>query len=75
MTEISTVNVLECVDGSPIGIRSFTDNDDGNKDAERVFEEFALQNGAKKKDLDDYLDDGVYEASNYSVFLIHSSGT
>lgn len=72
--KLNTVNVVEYVDDSIIGIDSFTDDEVGNKEAEDMFIRCAKENGANDKDLKDYdcIKEGMYECGTYQVFIIHS---
>ena len=71
--KLSTVNVIEYVDDSVIGVSSFTDDEEGNKEASNLFGRCAKANGATDKDLKDYaLEDGMYECGTYQVFIAHS---
>lgn len=71
--KLNSINVIEYVDDSVIAVYSFSDDEEGNKEAENVFSRCAKENGAEDKDLEDYaLEDGMYEAGTYQVFLAHS---
>ena len=71
--KLSTVNVIEYVDDSVIGVSSFTDDKEGNVEAEDIFSRCAKANGATDQDLKDYaLEDGMYECGTYQVFIAHS---
>lgn len=75
MKDIHTVNVLEIIDKVPSQLFAFPDNPQGNKEAEKLFKRMAKENGAEEKNMDSYIEDGVYEYCDLTtgVFLIHSS--
>lgn len=73
-----TVNVIEMVDGSPIGLRAFTDCRQGNKRAEKLFrvlikehEETSFK--STKEDIEYFIEDGTYERGHYRLLLVHST--
>lgn len=74
---IHTVNLVEIVDGNPIGITSFPDDRGGNDEAESLFTALAKENGIEQDAIDVGLEDGlasVYgDSSNYSICIIHST--
>ena len=71
--KLNTVNVLEIIDNVPNCITSFEDNPAGNKEAEDLFIKIAKENGAKKRDMKRYFEDGYFgDTSEYVVYLIHS---
>ena len=71
---VSTVNVLEIVEGTPLQIIAYPETPEGNKLAEKAFRASAKANGAKAKDMDSYLDDGSYENSGtYGIYIMHSN--
>ena len=77
--KLHTVNVIETVDGSPIGLHSFTDNPEGNKRAEERFKflvEYHNKNGGPKfsdEDFAEFFEDGTYDDDcGYQLFLTHS---
>jgi len=79
---LNTVNVIEITNGSDLqGIRSFTDNPEGNKRAERLFKRLVREHEqldpvdcrSSKEDFENYLDEGSYEDnSGYLLLLSHS---
>lgn len=72
--KLNSVNVVEYVDDSIVGLSAYSDDEEGNKEAEGHFSRCAKENGATDKDLKDYaLGDGMYECGTYQVFLTHSS--
>jgi hypothetical protein len=72
--QVNTVNIVEIHDSTLNKITSFKDDPTGNKEAEALFIKVAKKLGAKKKDMDSYLDDGTFDSSDYinSVSIVHS---
>ncbi len=70
---LHTVNVIETNDGVPNNIVSYPDNKGGNKEAESLFGKIAMENGAIKEDVINYIEDGYYEKGTYTVYLTHSN--
>ena len=72
--QVNTVNVVEVADDTLQGLRAFSDDTEGNKEAERLFRRIALENGAKRKDIDDYIMDGHYgrDCDKYDLYLTHA---
>lgn len=71
---ISTVNVLEIIEGTPSQIIAYPETVEGNFLAEKAFRASAKANGAKRKDMRSYVEDGSYENSGtYGIHLIHSN--
>lgn len=69
--KLRTVNVIEVVDGSVLGVRSFSDDKKGNKQAEKLFTAVAKENGCEEIDI--CLEEGYYEIGSYYVSITHSS--
>lgn len=77
---MNTVNVLEMTDETNIlSLRSWEDNQDGNKEAEDIFVECMLENEdilpAGTATVQACIESGLYEVGDYKLFLIHSTGT
>jgi hypothetical protein len=72
---ISTVNMIEYYNGTVNLVTAFTDDKDGNAEAEDFFTRVAKENGMKDADTDDCLEEGMYEREDYQVFLTHSETT
>lgn len=74
---IATVNVIEMVDGRIIGLASYSDTQEGNKEAEALFKELYRENtrgvAFRKADFQLLLDDGAYEDSNGYQLIITNS--
>lgn len=72
--KIKTVNVVEVLDDTISSLRSFTDDVEGNKEAEEVFTAILKEHGVNEDDLDSYIEDGYYSDDNgYEVNLTHST--
>jgi hypothetical protein len=71
--KVATVNVIEVVDDSVIGVKSYKDNEKGNKQAEKRFIAVAKENGCTDEEMDACLEDGYYSNGNYYVSITHSS--
>lgn len=76
--KLNTVNVTEVINASIAQVFSFTDDEEGNKEAEAIFKKLVKENGAKttKKQIEASIEDGYFiEMGNedYSVFITHSS--
>jgi hypothetical protein len=72
--KLQTVNVIEYKNDSILSVQSFTDNEEGNKEAEKVFEGIMRErNGVADEDVAISLEDGWYEEGDYQLFLTHSS--
>jgi len=72
--KLSTVNVVEYVDGTLSSIRSYTDDPEGNKEAEEFFAACAKANDFDDNDIEIGLEEGRLEATmtDHKLFLIHS---
>lgn len=74
---LKTVNVIECTDGSNaeiVGLTSFPDTDEGNKDAEVLFEALIKETGVDPSDhdIEDAKENGIYEIGSGWIALVHS---
>jgi hypothetical protein len=70
---VSTINVIELVNESISQVCSFSDDDSGNKAAEKLFGKFAKENGFTRSDVKIGLEDGYLTREDYTVFLVHST--
>lgn len=82
--KLNTVNIIELVNGNLNSIHSFTDNEKGNKAAERLFRRLVREHndpegttGVKpfsRADMDCFLDDGIYnDECGYELIISHSA--
>lgn len=82
MAKIHCVNVATALkddrDDVEIRVQSFTDDDEGNKEAEDLFVRLVLAEAQRDgetvldDDLPDLVMDGVYETSNGMITITHS---
>ena len=72
--EISTVNVISMNCGQVSSMKSWPDNDEGVKAAERYFKQAIIAAGCPTGEVDDALEDGIYEAepTGHDILLTHS---
>ena len=72
MSKINTVNVVEYFDKNILSIRSFPDNEKGNKDAEKLFSNILKEHGIYNEWYY-FIENGQYSDDNgFELFLIHS---
>jgi hypothetical protein len=71
--KLQTVNVLEVEGNTPTNIHSFTDDPEGNEQAEKRFIKLVKKHGGTDEDMASCLEDGIYEKGNYQFSIIHSS--
>ena len=70
--QIQTVNVIEYTGGAVLSLRAFSEDKEGNKEAQALFEKVAKDNGMDDNDLDSCLEEGLFEEGDYQVFIVHS---
>ncbi len=70
--QLQSVNVIEYSSGAITSLRSFTEDKEGNKAAEALFQKLAKDNGMDDSDLDACLEDGLFEEGDYQIFIVHS---
>lgn len=73
--KLATVNVIEYNNGTVNFVISFTDNKEGNVEAEALFKKIAKENGMEDSDVEICLEDGLYENGDYQIFLTRSKTT
>lgn len=62
------VYVIEVVDGEVTNLVSFPNTEEGKGEARELFSKIALENGAKRYELKEWLEDGYYDdAGGYAV--------
>jgi len=71
--KVDTVNVIEYADDTILGVTSFSEDDEGNKEAEAHFSKIAKEHGATEEDVDSFIEDGYHEQGTYQLFLCHSN--
>ena len=74
-SQISSVNIVTYVNDSVQGVTSFKDNEEGNKEAERLFTNLIKENYSEttEEDIEASIDNGYFEEDNWQVFIVHSS--
>ena len=70
---INAVSVVEFVSGSLVSIRTFADDESGNKSADALFTQLCFENGADQNDIESYIENGSFENGSYYVALAHST--
>jgi len=70
--KVSTVNVIEQAE-TIFAVRSFSDDTEGNQEAEEVFKACMLENGGSEDDVEAAIEDGYFEKGTYTLSLAHSS--
>lgn len=71
---LKTINVIEVLEGRPIGIHSFTDDAEGRKEAERVFRACARDNGFSRTEIGEGIEEGELSHSEGEYVLSLLSG-
>lgn len=72
--EIATVNVITMDCGQVSAMKSWPDNDEGVQAAERYFKQAIIAAGCPTDEVDDALEDGIYEAepTGHDIIITHS---
>jgi len=73
--KLNTVNVIEIINNSITQIKSFTDNEEGNKEAEAIFLQCLKENTEIEltEEVKTFLlDEGFYNDNYYQLCLTHS---
>lgn len=72
--KLNSVNVVEYVNGTLAALYAFSDDTEGNKEAEDVFRKCAKDNDFDDEAIEIGLDDGLlsHSDSDYQLFIIHS---
>lgn len=77
MKELSTVNVIQTSSGVVDEIKSWQDDEEGNRQAEIYFHDAMMMNvkNIVEEDIEVALENGYAESVSglYSIFLVHSS--
>ncbi len=84
LKKLATVNIIELKQGVLHSIRSFTDNAEGNEQAEKTFKALVNKHHADEQgsgngdpitddDMQCFLDNGIYdEQDGYELMIAHS---
>ena len=71
--KVDTVNVIEYAEDDLVGIVSFDETPEGNKEAEAHFKAILEENEVPAEDIDSFIEDGYWEQGSYQIFISHSS--
>jgi division protein CdvB (Snf7/Vps24/ESCRT-III family) len=73
--KLQTVNVIEFFNETIQNVTSFSDDAEGNKEAETLFSKIATENGFSGDDIEAGLDDGYLDrpSDDYNLFITHSN--
>jgi hypothetical protein len=72
----TVINIVEVIDGIPIGIKSHIVESDCPEEIEKVenkFWQIAVEHGAEENDKEVILDNAYYDIGNYNVYLMWSN--
>jgi len=70
--KVDTVNVIEYKEDTVENLFAFTNNEDGNSQAEEMFKTLATSHGCPDCDVESYVEDGHYTQNGWGVMLVHS---
>ena len=66
----AVVSIVEIDDLDLVGVETFTNDDDGIKQAKQSFIDKAVSRGATEAEAKEYLeDDGYYETGQYQLYI------
>jgi len=73
--KINTVNVIEYANDAILSVDSFSNDEEGIKEAEEHFKAVIKELGDKITDeeAESFIEDGYFEQSEFQVFLTHST--
>jgi hypothetical protein len=71
--KVDTVNIIEYSDCSVLGVHSFSDDADGNKEAEQCFTTILKEQDVSDEDIEVALEEGYHEQGDYQLFITHST--
>jgi len=75
MAKLQTVNVIEIIEHGIANITSFTDDKEGNEEAEQLFIKIIKENvlpDELPESEEFYLEEGYFEQGDYEVLITHS---
>ena len=74
--QIKSINVTEIADDAILGIKAFSTDEAGVKEAEECFKSFVKQNGdaVTDEEMEEHVENGYFEQGSYQVFLTWSDG-
>ena len=71
--KIQTVNVIKRLNDTHEWMRSYSDDEPGNIEAESIFKKCLEEHGVPASDIDSYIEDGIFQDDNgYESCLTHS---
>jgi len=76
MAKLNTVNVIALDGGIVVNMFSYTDNEEGNNEAEKEFIRYIKENisdDLNEQSEDDVLNEGYFDFGNHSIFIAHST--
>jgi len=76
MAKLNTVSVVAMYGGIINEMVSFTDNEEGNREAEEEFIRYIKENVCEDmndESEDDLLEEGYFDYGDKSVYLVHST--
>jgi len=72
--KVGAASVIEIDNDDLQTIQSFSDDPEGQTQAENLFADLAKQHGAQEGELEGFTEEGYYETGTYQVFLAYSYG-
>jgi hypothetical protein len=72
--KLNTINVVEVTEDCLASVVSFTDDEQGGKEAEELFVSAmkTQDDNLSQDEIDVWLDGGFYEQGNYNLYIAHS---
>ena len=71
--KVNTVNVTKMSMPIILGIRSFSDDPEGNKEANQCFRDVLKKQNVSDEDIEAAVKDGYRDQGDYQLFITHSS--
>jgi len=71
--KVNTVNVTKMSMPIILGIRSFSDDPEGNKEAKQCFRDVLKKQNVSDEDIEAAVKDGYRDQGDYQLFITHSS--
>ena len=72
--KINTVNVIEYYNGTIKDVHAFTDDPEGNKQADKLFVAIAIdQERFSDEDIEGGLDDGWLSHGDWELYIVNSN--
>ena len=70
--KVNAVNVIEYANDSILSARSFSEDAEGNKEAENLFKAILKEQDCTEEEIEFALKEKYHEQGDYQLFLIHS---